>query len=102
MAIAADSKLIKNMFCPPVNLIYCPFGSKSYVCNGRKKQLKGVKRLTKTNITVTCIVGLQDALEGLPIVIAAQSQLFVDVMCCKLHLGVIVVLVSLMTYLMMK
>jgi len=52
--------------------------------------------------THTCIVGLQDALEGLSIVIASQSQLFVDVVCRQLHFGIVVVVGRLLTDLIME
>ena len=43
-------------------------------------------------VTHTCVVGLQDALESLPVVVTTETQLFVDVVGGQLQLGILVVL----------
>lgn len=48
------------------------------------------------------MVGLQDALKGLPIVITSQSQLFVDFTCCKVNLGGFTVVSNSLIYLMVE
>lgn len=49
----------------------------------------------------TCITGLQNALERLPIVIASKSELFVNISSLQFHFGV-TVSNKLLTYMIMK